>query len=136
MRRLFLSCKIAIASGIPCSQPPLASGRWGLHPHTSALLLPSTITTLSSSFLSIIALNRLYFIILLLKKNTITTVKLSALASSALLHLGDFSFNFTSNSVLFVGGGEGEGYFLPRAHVALATPQLLSPPPHSTHAHD
>jgi len=33
------------------TEPPFASGGWGLHPQTPVLLLPPTITTSSSSFL-------------------------------------------------------------------------------------
>jgi len=43
---------------IASTEPPLASGGWGLRSQTPALLLPPTITTLSSSFL---ALNAVYY---------------------------------------------------------------------------
>jgi len=45
----------AFASG---GLPPFAFGGWGLRPQTPALLLSSTITTLSSLFL---ALNAFYY---------------------------------------------------------------------------
>jgi len=67
-------------------KPPLASGGRGLRPQTPTLLLPPTITTLSSSFL---ALNAVYY----LQKRT------------------NFAYSkflqpfFTSNYVVFVAGG-------------------------------
>jgi len=72
-----------LSVGGSAAEPPLASGGWGLRPQTPALLLSSTITTLSSSFL---ALNAVYC----LQKST-------NFASSKFLQLF-----FTSNSVVFV----------------------------------
>jgi len=50
--------KNRLSVGGSAPEPPLASGIWGLRPQTSALLLPPTITTLSSSFLT---LNTVYY---------------------------------------------------------------------------
>jgi len=56
--RIFLgkNCKNHLSVGTP--EPPFASGVWELLPQTPALLLPLTITTLSSLFL---VLNEFYF---------------------------------------------------------------------------
>jgi len=59
----FLEKDVKYRFSVGCSapEPPLASGGWGIRPQTPALLLPPTITTLSSSFL---ALNVYYYLII------------------------------------------------------------------------
>jgi len=56
--------KNRLSVGGSALEPPFVSGGWGLRPQAPALLLPLTITTLSSSFL---ALNSFYYT---LKKRT------------------------------------------------------------------
>jgi len=91
--------------GVGGSAPelPFASGAWGLRLQAPAVLLLSTITSLSGSFL---ALNAFY------SPNTQEKndhSKYCAFASFALLYLF-----FTSNSVVFVDGdGVAQEYFLP-----------------------
>jgi len=45
------NCKNRLSVGGSVPEPLFASGGWGIRPQTPALLLPPTITTLSSSFL-------------------------------------------------------------------------------------
>jgi len=45
------NCKNRLSVGGSAPEPPFASGGWGWSPQTPALLLPLTITTLSSAFL-------------------------------------------------------------------------------------
>jgi len=71
------------------------------------LLLPPTITTLSSSFLVV----NVFYDFIPLKKEPSNYSKCSAFASSSLLHLF-----FNSNSVSFVERGAQE-YFLPKGKV-------------------
>jgi len=50
--------KIVSSSGAPPLEPSFAPGGWGPRPHTSALLFPSTIAIVWSSFLR---LNSFYY---------------------------------------------------------------------------
>jgi len=48
------NCKNHLSVGGSASEPPIASGGWGLRPQTPALLLPPTITTLTSSLFLVV----------------------------------------------------------------------------------
>jgi len=92
--RIFLEkdVKNRFSVGGSAPEPLLASGGWGLRPQTPALLLLPTITTLSNSFLALIAV---YYL------------QRTNFASSKFLLLF-----FTSNSVVFWQGVQK--YFLPQ----------------------
>jgi len=98
--------------GGPPLKPLFASGGWGLSHQTLTLLLPPTITALSSSFL---VLNVFYYP---KKKNKITTVNMFCFCFFRTFHL-----LLTSNSAVFVDRGS-KNISCPRTQGTLATPLL------------
>jgi len=105
MRIFWKKCKKnCLSIGGSTLEPPLVSDGWGLAPRLPRCYSPSSITTLSSSFL---ALNVVYY------------TSRSHFASSKFLHLF-----FTSNSVVFVDWGL-KNVSCPRVQGTLATPLLI-----------